>query len=426
MLRITRLGADGDGMATLADGETACIPLTLPGELVRATLEGKRAGLHRGQLIDIVEPASTRATPPCPHFGACGGCTLQHADAALYAEYKRDRLEDALRRAGYDTVPEPLHLAAPAQRRRLDLAASRAHGGAITLGLHERGGKDVVALQTCLVAQPALVALFAPLREALGRLTGLRRAADLLLNLLDTGPDLLLRTDAALTTQDRAALAALARAHGFCRISWTPIAGSKLPGTGGEPETVAQLRPAELHFGDAVVQPPPGAFLQASPEGEAAIRDAILAGLPEKLPPRARIVELYAGCGTFSFALATRGRVLAIEGAPAAAAALRHAAGGRRIEVLTRDLVRQPLQARELAGVACLVLDPPHAGAAAQMPLLAAGGVKRVIYVSCNPAALTRDLDALRQSGYRVLRATPIDQFLWSANLEAVVVLERG
>jgi len=156
----------------------------------------------------------------------------------------------------------------------------------------------------------------------------------------------------------------------------------------------------------------------------------VLAGLPETLPARARITELYAGCGTLTFALARRAKVQAWDGDPAALAALvaaaRQAGLAGRIEARPRDLARQPLGAAELAGSAAVVLDPPHAGAAAQMAGIAAARVPRVLYVSCNPAALSRDARPLAAAGYRAARVTLIDQFLWSARVESVSVFSAG
>lgn len=124
-------------------------------------------------------------------------------------------------------------------------------------------------------------------------------------------------------------------------------------------------------------------------------------------------------------ALAALARVAAYEGDPAAFAALR-SAGNPRVLPTLRDLARQPLQPAELRGAASVVLDPPHAGAAAQMPALAASAVPAIIYVSCNPAALARDTRTLLQAGYRAATATAIDQFLWSARVESVVAFSRG
>ncbi len=168
--------------------------------------------------------------------------------------------------------------------------------------------------------------------------------------------------------------------------------------------------------------PPPGAFLQASASGEAAIIAAVLAGLPAK----GAAAELFAGCGRITFAARAPRTRRGVEGDAAAAAALRSAANcaacRAAIEVQHRDLARQPLLAKELAAFSAVVLDPPFAGAAAQTAQIAAAKPPVVIYVSCNPATLARDARTLRQAGLSAdRRPTPVDQFLWSARLESVV-----
>ena len=177
-------------------------------------------------------------------------------------------------------------------------------------------------------------------------------------------------------------------------------------------------------FGNTRVEPPPGAFLQASPQAESAIVAAVLVAIPARRTARSRAIELYAGCGTISFPLAAHLRVQAYEGDPQAAACLRRAQAGTHLEAIHRDLARQPLSAKELSGAAMIVLDPPYAGAPAQMPQIAASRVPRVVYVSCNPGALARDAAVLAQAGYRLVSAVPIDQFLWSAQVECVAVFE--
>jgi 23S rRNA (uracil1939-C5)-methyltransferase len=294
----------------------------------------------------------------------------------------------------------------------MDLAARRTRDG-VALGLHRQRDTAIVDLTTCLVLRPALVALVPPLRRLLMRLQALRREASVIANLLDSGPDVLLRSDAPLQLADRIALTGFARANGLPRIAWAH--------RGDEPEPVAVLRPPTLSLSGVDIIPPPGAFLQASAKGEAAIVAAALAALPAE----GRIGELFAGCGTITFALAKHARVAAWEGDAAATSALRAAAGkaglASRIEVKQRDLARQPLQAKELRSFTAVVLDPPFAGAAAQVAQIAAARVPAVIYVSCNPATLSRDARLLHRAGYRLRAATPIDQFLWSARLESVV-----
>ena len=408
---IARIGADGDGIAAGTADKPRYFPFTLPGEDVSLATPPV-----------LLTTSIDRVMPPCPHFGTCGGCTLQHWRDEPYAAWKVGLLADALRRAGYgDTPIAPLVRTPPEARRRIDLAIRR-HGATLTVGLHKRGSStEIIDLDTCTILHPVLAALIAPLRHLLRSLATFKREGSAVLNLLDTGPDLLLRTDAPATTGDRARLAAFAAAHGIPRIA---LAIGKLP-----PEIASQHRRPSVIFDGTPVTPPPGAFLQASAPAETAIRAAVLAGLPTKLTSKSRFAELYAGNGTLTFDLSNTARVDAFEGDAAAAGALRDgvnaAARAGRIAVHTRDLTRQPLSVKDFAAFAAVILDPPFAGAGPQMATLAASAVKRVIYVSCNPAALAREARMLHDAGFKLLSATPVDQFLWSARLEAVCVFGR-
>ena len=412
------MGADGDGVAALPGGTSLFLPDTLPGELVQPGALARR-GEGWTSEARVLEPALDRVPPPCPHFGPCGGCTLQHWRDDSYAAWKAAQVGDAMQRMGGPALPVSISRTPPAVRRRMDLAIRR-DGPAVQIGLHRRRSRDIVDMHACPVLHPALFELIQALRPVLRRLQGLKREGSAVVNLLDSGPDLLLRTDAELTSGDRILLTALANAHGLARISWAP---GLARGSQGEPEPACQLRPAVTALGGVDTPIPPGAFLQASREGETAIVEAVLAALPP-LATKARIMELFAGCGSITHALATRARVQAYEGDLAAYTALRRAANPR-VQAIQRDLARQPLQAAELKGAGAIVLDPPHGGALAQMPALAASGVP-VVYVSCNPAALARDGRVLLQAGYRVASVAAIDQFLWSARVEGVVGFTKG
>jgi len=407
------MGAAGDGIARLA-GETFFLPFTLPGETVFARPLARRAGGWAARAERILDPSGERAAPLCRHFGGCGGCALQHWDDEAYAAWKRGLLVGALQRAGYQhPAVAGLRRSPPRSRRRMDLAMRRI-GAAVQVGLHERHGQAVVDVLECHVLHPALFALVAPLRLLLGGLGLLRREGSAMVNLLDTGPDLLLRSDVPPDVTDRTKLTAFARRHGLARIAWAP-------GPGRAAEPICVLRPCIVSLSGQVVGMPPGAFLQATAEGEAAITAAVLGAVPA----RSRVVELHAGCGTITHALAEVARVAAYEGDAEACAALRRSIGARPITVTQRDLAHRPLTAREFSGANAVVLDPPHAGAAAQMPALAASDVPVVVYVSCNPATLARDARMLREAGYQLISAVPIDQFLWSARLESVAVFAK-
>jgi 23S rRNA (uracil1939-C5)-methyltransferase len=279
-----------------------------------------------------------------------------------------------------------------------------------------------VPIESCLVAAPAIVALLAPLRSVIPRLQAIKRDASCAINLLDTGPDLLLRTDGELATSDRRLLAAFATAEGVRRIAWARGDDSV--------EVAAQLGPVSVDLAGVAVAPPPGAFLQATAEGAEAIAAAVIAGLPPRLRAKDRVIELHAGSGTLTFAIAAHARVTAYEGDAGAAAALERAAGQAGLHgtilVHRRDLNRQPLGELELRDAAAIVLDPPFAGALAQIEAIAASSATCVIYVSCNPAALAREAAVLQRAGFALLAATPIDQFLWSSRLESVVVFSRA
>jgi 23S rRNA (uracil1939-C5)-methyltransferase len=387
------------------------IAAALPGEIVRA----RPAAKGRAVLSAILSASPERVVPTCPHVADhCGGCALQHWSLDAQARWKRDLLVQALARAGFAGAPVAETIVTPPDsRRRADLALRRRADGGVAVGFHPRGSPEVLDLATCRILRPALFALLAPLRALMRRLPALAREGSAVVNLLDSGPDILLRTDRALDAAGRRLIAAFAAQAGIARIAWAE--------RDGLPEIAAQTGPVRLTLSGVELAPPPGAFLQASAEGEAAIVGAVLAALPAR-PPRPRVLDLYAGLGTLSLPLAARARVTAVEGDAAAVAALK-ATG--RVTTLRRDLARQPFLAAELKGFDAVVLDPPYAGAAEQVAQLARSAVRHIVYVSCNPAALARDGRALQEAGFAVTAATPVDQFRWSAHLESVVALRR-
>ena len=408
------MASDGDGQATLPNGQSLYIPGTLPGEHVHPGPLTRRNQAWSADALAIAGPSPDRVTPPCRHFGPCGGCTVQHLADPAYVTWKQGLLADALRTLGYAAALPPMGRTPPRARRRMDLAIRR-ENGAVRIGLHTRRSSSVVDMQECPVLHPALFNLLTELRLVLRSLSALKREGSAIVNLLDDGPDLLLRTDGNLTAPDRIRLADLATRLTLPRISWAR-------GEYGLPEPACALRPALATFGGHTSTIPPGAFLQASREGETAVQSAILAALP-RLKARALVFELFAGVGTLTHALSTVARVQAFEGDQAAVQALRTAANPR-VLVTQRDLARQPLQPPELKPASAIVLDPPWTGAAEQMPTLAASGLP-IVYVTCNPQALARDARPLLAAGYRVTSAVAIDQFLWSARVEGVVAFQR-
>jgi 23S rRNA (uracil1939-C5)-methyltransferase len=416
-LEVEALGGRGDGIGH-HDGRPVFVPLTLPGDRVRLRVVAEKAGGWRGEVIELLAEGPGRRPAPCPHFGLCGGCALQHLDEADYRAWKRGLLVEALTRQGLPgDLVAPLTSVAERSRRRATLAA-RLAGSKVELGFHRRASHAVVDLETCLVLTPGLLAALPALRVALAPLLRPGEIADVTISETETGGDLLIVSRGAPDLAAREALVGLAEALDLARVSWSG------PDLLTEP-VVLRRRPV-VSFAEVAVTPPPGGFLQPTLAGEALLTEAVMAGL-EGI--EGALADLYAGCGTFSFPLARRGPVLAVEGEDAALAALATAAGAAglsgRVTTACRDLAHQPLLAEELSRFAAVVLDPPRAGARAQVAQLAASKVPRVVAVSCNPVSFARDARILVEGGYRLISVRPIDQFTWSAHLELVAVFAR-
>jgi 23S rRNA (uracil1939-C5)-methyltransferase len=377
-------------------------------------LEGRRGDGLTASLVDILTPGESRRVAPCALFGRCGGCSLQHvADDAL-AAWKRDRLVTALTRAEFDSrLIAPLVSIPPGTRRRAAFAFTRLRQG-VVLGFNERASHRLIEIDPCLLLDPKLLALLPTLRAVLADCLPSGTSGDAVATLTDSGLDLVIQAEHGLDLFARERLASFAETEDLARLSWQQ---------GGRIEPVAHRRPAQVVMGGISVDIPPGGFLQPSREGEA----ALVALVEEHLPAQGAVADLYAGSGSFTFPLAKGRAITAVEGDEAAIGALGAAArrAGLSVTPVHRDLARQPLLAHELKPFAAVVFDPPRAGAAAQAEQIAKAGPPLVVAVSCNPATLARDATILADGGYRLVTATPVDQFPWSAHLEAVAVFKR-
>ena len=389
------------------------VPYAAPGDRVRVFVGPKRGDGRAGTIEQILETAPERIDPECRHFGQCGGCALQHLPQSANATFKTDLLRTALQHRGFgDTTINPVITIPPGHRRRVEFAIGR--GKRPIIGLHKARSKEIVDIDACPVIRPALSALLPALREML-KSTGLaRHAQDIRMTETQSGIDLLLLSNGAYSPDliVRQKLAAFAETNDIARISWSDR-------DGGEP--LIQRRSPEIKFGSAKVSLPIKYFLQPSSEGELAISRLV----QDAVGGAKRAADLFAGCGSLSFPLTETGNVTAFELIDEMVAAMRHAAAGLSFKAEQRDLARSPLTEQELNRFDAVVFDPPRAGAREQAEYLALSNVRKIIAVSCNPTTLARDLRILVDGGYAIDRITPIDQFAWSAELEAVAVLSR-
>ncbi|MFT8885576.1 MAG: 23S rRNA methyltransferase, partial [Acetobacter papayae] len=256
--KVLYLAGLGDGAISLPDGQVAHVAGTLPGETVR--IEETRKGTW--QLDAIIEAAPERVTPPCSLAESCGGCALQHVRLDTLLDWKVQRVTRALQSAGFETVPEASTFqVAPHSRRRADLAVKRG-AASMLIGLHGRGTKNIVDMTTCLVLDPHILALLPAFRTVLHSIQAIRREASLHINLLDSGPDILLITDAPLTAADRIRLAQMAEECAIPRISWASASNPEAT------ETATQRAPVTQTIAGHSVSPPPGGFLQATAASE--------------------------------------------------------------------------------------------------------------------------------------------------------------
>jgi 23S rRNA (uracil1939-C5)-methyltransferase len=412
----TLMGGQGDAIAEWQD-KRVFVPFALPGERVQAILQPRAAGDLAATHLDVLVESPDRFVPPCGHFGICGGCKLQHWAAAPYRAWKIDLVRHALRQHGLDMPAKIDSVFVPSgTRRRAEFAAMK-QGGEVQLGFHAARSDAIVDQQQCPILVPALEKLVASLRAALRDVLHEGKPVDVLATETASGIDLLITVDDAANTKQRVALARFAAEHGIARIGWQ--------GKRGTPEPIVQLNPPQVRFGGVMVDLPMPSFLQPSDAGEAALKSAVLAMLGK---PK-RIVELFAGCGSFTFDLARIGKVHAVEGSKSALAALEQAAKraqlAHRISTEARDLERAPLTFQELKNVDAVVFDPPRAGAKAQSEMLAKSQVKRVVAVSCNPATFARDTRTLVDGGYTLTTIAIVDQFIWSPHVELVAEFRK-
>ena len=390
---IVRVAAKGDGVT--ASGRH--VPFSSPGDMVGTD----------GSVL----PGPHHAVPPCRHFGTCGGCQLQHLDEESLAAFVHDRVVNAAE--GQGLVPETVaavHLSPPRTRRRATLHAANG-GGRPLIGFREAGSHRIVDMRECHVLAPELFALVEPLRRMLGGRRG-KYALSIELALADQGVDCAISGMELDGLEQTEALLEFCRAQSLARL---------MLDQGFGPEAFWEPEPVTVTLSGVPVAFPSGAFLQATRDGEQALTGAAR----EWLAGAKRVADLFAGLGTFAFALDTP--VVAAEAARDAHLACRQAAvrAERPIEAVHRDLFRNPLRAEELRDIDGMVIDPPRAGAREQVAQIAQSGVGRVVYISCNPSSWARDAVTLKDAGFRLVELRPVGQFRWSTHVELASLFVR-
>ena len=391
---ITSLGHKGEGVAEI-DGRKVFVPLALPGEVVEIEAEGER-----GTLVGVVQPAANRAEPFCKHFGACGGCQLQHMDRASYEAFKIALVETPLHFAGVDARVSRFIDASGEGRRRATLHARAEGSGYMRLRSHQ-----VHDLDAC----PILVSGLDKAPEIARAVMQAVGESDVSLTATLSGLDVVIRTEKKQARHDRV----------------SPLVGRfKLARLTMNGEMVLQTQPPVVEMGKARVEIPSGSFLQATAMAEEVLADYVLKAVGKAKS----VADLFCGVGPFALRLAEQRPVAAFDSDKAAIAALdkarRHAKGIREVTAKARDLFRDPLTQFELPYEA-VVLDPPRAGAEAQVKELAKSKVKTVVMVACDARTFARDAATLIGAGYKMSDLVAVDQFTQSTHIEIAATFAR-
>ena len=408
-LTIARLGHRGDGIADTNTGPVF-VSYTLPGEVV--TVEPVAGHPDRRHLVHVDKPSHERATPVCKHFGQCGGCAIQHWSLAEYHLWKRSLVVEALEHAGLIAPVEPLIDAHGQGRRRATLHARRGTKDLLEVGFTAPRAHHIVAIDRCPILSPALEGAIPAAWAIAEILKPADKPLDIQVTATDSGMDVDVRGSGPLTSGRTTALAGVAEKHRLARIT-------------RHGELVAQASQPLLKIGRAHVPLPPGAFLQATAEGEATLARLVL----DHVGNAKRVADLFCGIGTFALRLAERARVSAADSEASAIKALERAAtntsGLKPVECQVRDLFRRPFMAAELKTFDAVVFDPPRQGAETQARELVKSAVPEVIAVSCDAASFARDARILVDGGYKLVSVTPVDQFRYSFHVEMVGKFEK-
>ncbi len=398
--QITRLGLQGDG---IADGPVYA-PLTLPGDLVTGDLDGNRL-----LNVKIEKPSPDRVSAPCRHFRSCGGCQLQHASDDYLAAWKTEIVTSALAAQGLETTYLPISISPANSRRRATFAARRTKKGA-TAGFHAKASGVVVEIPNCQLLDSRVLAAL-PVAKALAQIGASRKhEISVSVTFSENGLDVACKGGKPLNGQLGLELAVIAETYMLARLTWQ------------DEVIVVRTAPAQ-YFGDAQVVPPAGAFLQATGHAQ----EALVEDVTSFLAGAKHVVDLFAGCGTFTFPLAKRSEVFAVEGdaemIKALDSAWRQTQGLKPISTAARDLFRRPLLPDELDKFDAVVIDPPRAGAEAQVAEICKTKIPKIAYVSCNPISFARDAKTLVKHGYTLGPLRVVDQFRWSTHVELAALL---
>ena len=438
---ITGLTHDGMGVGRI-ESRVLFVPETIPGDRVLARLSHIKERLAYGELVRMLEPSPNRREPSCPHAPLCGGCQLQHMDYQAQLHWKRQQVADALARLGgleVEVLPtlgmdEPYHY-----RNKAQLPLGK-KGGELVMGFFQQGSHDIVDLSTCEIQHPLITKLALAVKRVVGDLgiepydegrhAGVLRHAVIRVSFLESKLMLTLVTRTRELHRQGELIARLTAevpelvsvVHSINPQVTNVILGRETKVLWGE----ACLYDAIGHLRYAIS---PMSFFQVNPLQTKVLYDLVRERL--KLSGRETVLDLYCGAGTIGLYLADRaGRVIGVE---SVAAAVEDARRNAELNGITnadffagRAEEELPRLVRRFGTIDAAVVDPPRKGCdPAVLEALSGAAVPAIVYVSCNPSTLARDLSRLAELGYQAGPAQPVDMFPWTRHIECVTLMSR-
>lgn len=424
---IESLSHDGKGVAHI-DGKTVFIHGALAGEQVMFRYTAQRKSHDEGEVVEVLQASPDRVEPGCPHFGLCGGCSLQHLKPAAQVAAKQQALMDALHHIGKvapDQVLEPLVNASPwGYRRKARLGAKDVpKKGRVLVGFRERGSSFLAELSECHVLHPKVGHLLIPLSELIGALSIPDKVPQVEVSMDDERLVLIFRIMEPLNGDDEQLLREFGKRHEL----WVYLQP-------GGPDTIAPLdEGVDMHY----ALPDFGLEMAFLPTDFTQVNTDINRQMTRRavemleLDAQDKVLDLFCGVGNFTLPLATRaGQVVGVEGDAglverARGNAVRNGVTNVDFHVanLYEDLAQRPWLKQ---GYNKALLDPPRSGAFEVLEQLPRLGVERLVYVSCYPGTLARDAGELvNKLGYRLLAAGVMDMFPHTAHVESIALFEK-
>lgn len=414
-VKIETVNSSGLGVGRTNMGPVE-LPYVLPGDIAEFERHAYR-GKSDTILKNIVEKNATRKEAVCQYFGACGGCLLQHLSDENYAKFKVELLTNLIEA---NIVIHPLITVPFGQRRRANMNAVK-KGDQLFLGFHRFHSHQIINLDHCPSLLPELSMLIAPLKSVLGVIMEDRDKLVMFITKAASGIDVSIEIHNRTSLEDhkRALLKEFALKYNVARLIFRyrkridVIHGNEVP---------------YVVFGGVKVEIDSHCFLQSSDMSDMILGDMVVQYLvgtsdnDDMLP----ILDLFCGRGTYTIPLSHHSHVDGLECDAKALKALGDAAAKNNLPIALqqRDLFSYPLQANELTKYRKCIINPPRAGAEAQIKEIAKSDIKQICYVSCNPETFVRDAKILTDAGYRLVEVTPFDQFYYSPHLEVVGYFE--